>query len=108
MSRTDRAKQFMPFSALRGFEYILQEQKLQKEEKKFLSEDDAKILNDKIINVKKGQMLSVVYYLKDRYVTIKGVVSAIDFVYKTLSIVKTKISFDDILELYWKKNKNII
>ena len=99
MNRQDRAKQFMPFAALRGYyDKILEKQKVL-EEKKELSDSTLQLLSDRLTKLKKAQMLSVTYYNKDHYDTIEGLVSNIDTVFKTLRVVKTTINFDDIYDL---------
>ena len=45
-------------------------------------------------------MIKLRYYDTDRYVDIEGIVSKIDFTYKYIVIVKTKISFNDITLIY--------
>ena len=95
----DRAKQFMPFSPLKGYyEEIRMAQRI-KENKKELSDYEAEILSDKILTVKKGDMVKVKYYNIDAYEELEGLISNIDFDFRYLVIVKTKIEFDDILNV---------
>lgn len=100
MSREDRAKQFMPFAALKGYEYMLEEKLTKKEDRKELSDEQILALTEKIKNVKKRDIVKVTYYRDGFYVTKEGIVSSIDFTLKILTVVKTKIYFDDIYELY--------
>ena len=108
MSIKDRAKQFMPFSALKGYEHMLEEKLFRKDEKKEISDEQALYLTKKLQELKKRDIVKVVYYEDGYYVTKEGIVSAIDYVLKVLTVVKTKINFEDICELYWYLNKNII
>ena len=101
-SRQDRARQFMPFASLRGYYDIIREQAKNKEPKRDLAEDELTLINEKLNQIKKGMMLTVIYYNVDSYEKITGIVSNFDKVFQTLTIVKTKIPFDNILEIELK------
>ena len=96
---SDRARQFMPFSALKGFHELLKEKERIITAKKELSEEDMRELSEKLVLVKKGMMIKVMYFYRGEYIIAEGMVTAIDFTFKILTIVKTKIYFDDILEI---------
>lgn len=97
--KADRAKQFMPFASLKGYYDMVREQEKIVSEKRELSEYSAEILSNKLLQVKKGSVIKAVYYHTDGYVKIEGMVSSIDFAMRILTIVKTKISFDDIYDI---------
>ncbi|MFA7636909.1 MAG: hypothetical protein WCX81_04010 [Monoglobales bacterium] len=59
---SDRARQFMPFSALNGFHKLIKEKERIVTAKKELSEDEMQVLSDKIMQVKKGMVLKVTYF----------------------------------------------
>lgn len=99
MSKENRAKQFMPFNALRGYYDLIKEKQRIKTDKKELSQDKADMLSYKMNNLQKGMMVKIVYYNIDHYDTIEGLVSKIDSTYKTITIVKTKINIDDIYDI---------
>ena len=69
------------------------------EDKKDISEDDAKALNYKLIQIKIGMMIKVIYYKENNYVSLEGMVSKIDIDNLTLTIVKTKINILDIINV---------
>ena len=96
---SDRAKQFIPFAALRGYGDFLKEKERSVEPRSELSEDEAEILSRKMSRVKCGQMLSVTYYKGDGYVTVEGLCAGLDAEKRTLSIVKTAIPLDDIRDI---------
>ena len=98
-SRQERARQFMPFAALRGYYDILREQARTKEPKRDLSEDEIYKINEKLMQVKKGIIITAVYYNKDAYEKITGIVSNFDETFGNLTVVKTKIPFEDILDI---------
>ena len=95
----ERAKQFMPFSALKGLEVALASREkivvLQKE----LTEDYAQELNLKLQTLITGSMVTVIYYRKEEYLKLTGVVAKIDLYNRMLQIVNTKIPFDDLLDI---------
>ena len=99
MNRSERAKQFMPFSSLRGYyEKILEKQRV-KEDKKELDEGKIEEISRNLSSLNVGQMISLTYYNKDHYEKVQGLVSGIDPVGQSLSVVKTRISFSDIFQI---------
>lgn len=96
---SERARQFLPFASLKGYYDIINERKNIKEPKRVLSEEDCARLNEKLTCIKKNMMLKVTYYTGDSYDTIEGMVAKYDDVYRTVSIVKKVISFDDIYDI---------
>lgn len=99
MSREERAKQFMPFSALKGLEEALAEKEKIVVPRIELSEDSAVELDRKMHTLERGKMATVVYYHKDEYLKLTGVVAKIDEDSRILQIVNTKISFEDIFDI---------
>lgn len=96
---SDRARQFAPFSALKGFHELAKEKERIVAEKRELSEDKQKELSDKMILVRKGMMIKLVCFESGEYISVEGMVAAIDLVFRTITVVKKKIPFDDIFEL---------
>lgn len=99
MPLSDRAKQFMPFAALKGLPDALREKEHITVPKVELSEEMAEELNRKMQLIQKGKMARVIYFHKDEYIKITGMVSRIDVTSRLLVIVNTKILFDDILDV---------
>jgi hypothetical protein len=95
----DRAKQFLPFDALKGFKEAIKEADFLKEEKKDLTEDQLISLNDNIKLIKKGMMVKAVFYNIDHYEEIFGLVSRLDLNLKYIMIVKTKIDFKNLYKI---------
>ena len=62
-------------------------------------EDAAELLSRKMQKVERGMMLSVIHYNDGEYIKTTGLVSKIDPVSRTLTIVKMPISFDDIYDM---------
>ena len=95
----DRAKQFMPFAALKGLPDALAAKEKITVPKVELSEEMAEELDRKMHELAKGRIASVVYFHKDEYIKTTGMVARIDETSRLLQIVNTKIPFDDILEI---------
>lgn len=95
----DRAKQFMPFAALKGLPDALAAKEKITVPKVELSEEMAEELDRKMHGLAKGRITSVVYFHKDEYIKTTGMVARIDETSRLLQIVNTKIPFDDILEI---------
>lgn len=103
MSREDRAKQFMPFAALKGYEEALREKEKIVVEKIELSEERKAELDFRLHQVERNDMITVIYFHKDEYLKVTGMVSRIDTDARILKVVNTKISFDDLYELEGEK-----
>jgi len=99
MSVSDRAKQFMPFAALKGLPEALTAKERIIVPKIELSEEMSAELNRKMFLLQKGKIATVIYFQKDEYVKITGMVARIDATSRLLQIVNTKINFDDILDV---------
>lgn len=93
----DRAKQFLPFDALKGFREALECIEEDKKGKKILLEDSEDIINDVIIDLKKGDRVIVKYYYGFDYIETIGFIKKVDTVYKCLFLLDSKIDFDDII-----------
>ena len=95
----NRAKQFIPFSALKGYEEALRAKEKIVVEKIELSEEKKEELDFKIQQIQKNDIVTVVYFSKEEYIKVEGMVSRLDMDAKMLKIVNTKIPFDDIYDL---------
>ena len=95
----DRAKQFMPFAALKGLPDALAAKEKITVSKIELSEEMAEELDRQMHRLQKGSIASIVYFHKVEYIKITGMVARIDETSRILQIVNTKIEFDDILEI---------
>ena len=100
MSREDRAKQFMPFAALKGYSEALRKKERIIVPRRELSEEYGEELDRKLRQVQEGEMVSVVYYCRGEYVRLTGKVAKINKEARMLRIVNEKIAFDDLYALY--------
>ena len=92
----DRAMQFAPFAALKGYYECVRMQERITEPKKELSEDEAEALSSTLNKLKVGTTVKIRYYDIDAYTNIEGVVTEVNTPYRRLKVVKTVIPFDDI------------
>ena len=105
IKKADRARQFMPFAALTGYYEVIKQREKIIEPRKELSEDEAEILSDKLSKIQKGMLITITYYKEDCYEILTGLVSNIDPVYRTITIVKTKIAIDDVCDIKIESDK---
>lgn len=99
MSRQERAKQFMPFAALKGYPEALARKEKVALPRAEVSEEYAQELDRKLRRVKKNDMVTVIYFCKGEYLKKTGMVSRIDETARILKVVNTKIGFDDIYDI---------
>jgi len=103
MSREDRAKQFMPFAALKGYPEALRKKEKVVVPRAEVSEEYAEVLDRKLRQVKKNDMITVIYFNNGEYLKKTGMVSRIDETARVLKVVNTKILFDDIYDILQNK-----
>ena len=99
-NRVARARQFLPFDALKGLQEALREKEIEYEVKKDLSEDCLNELNNKFNQIEKGSLIRIKYYKNGRYSEIKGIVTNIDYIKKKIQINKKyNINICDIVNI---------
>lgn len=89
----------MPFAALKGYPEALQKKEKIVVPKVEVSEEYAEVLDRKLRNVKKNDIITVIYYSNHEYLKKTGMVSRIDETSRVLKIVNTRINFDDIYDI---------
>lgn len=103
MDTAHRAKQFMPFAALKGFEAELAEAEFRPVPKVEFSEDAAEELDRKLRLVQAGDMVNVIYYKKTArggmYCSRTGMVAKVDLVDRSLTVVRERIPFSDLYDI---------
>lgn len=99
MTNVERAKQFLPFNALRGYYTLIKEKEKIKENRKILSIDEYERLEREFNKVEIGRIVWIKYYLDDHYEEIEGMVSKIDLIFKKIQVVKKEIKIKDIIDL---------
>ncbi|SFD09063.1 YolD-like family protein [Butyrivibrio sp. YAB3001] len=99
MPRADRASQFMPFAALKGFEDTLREKERIEVPQIILTEETLEYLDHQLSILKVGDMVTIVYYDSGCYIKKTGLISRIKTDARYLTVVTTDISFDSIKEI---------
>ena len=101
MPRSRRAKQFMPFDALRGLKEAIAAKERVIEPRRYPSDDAIAEINASLLDLQKGQIITVVYYgiYEQAYLQLTGPVSKIDSYWSNLQIGNTVISFSEIDQL---------
>ena len=120
MSRVDRAKIFMPFAALKGYEEAIEEKQRFRVEKTELSQGKKEELDIKLQllenEIVKGQrvIIKINYFQKDlkaseeeerelgEYVSIEGELKKIDRINGALMVEKCRINMGDVVEVSGK------
>ena len=101
MPVSQRAKQFMPFSAVKGLEEALamQERKATRVKRIELNEDAVEKLNHTLQRLEKEMRVSVTYYASGHYQKMEGMVQVIDAVRQVLKVDGIRIPFENIFSL---------
>ncbi|MBR5559536.1 MAG: YolD-like family protein [Oscillospiraceae bacterium] len=99
MPVSERAKQFAPFSALRGLPEELAEKERIIQPRKILSSDMAEQLDRMLQTLRPGHMITAVYYSGGGYRKKMGMVAAVDCRLRVLQVVEERIDFDDLFEI---------
>lgn len=95
----DRARQFMPFAALRGYYDLVHAKEVVPEPRRPLSDDEARVLDEVIASLAKGDVVRCRYYEGGGYREAEGAVSQIDLAFRDLWIVRRCIPFAAIQSL---------
>lgn len=99
MDRAERAKQFMPFSALEGLEETLRDFNRPRDERVCLGEDAQIELDRRLHTLIPGREVCVVYYANRQYTALSGRVMKLDLTGRSILIEEQWVPLDDILEL---------
>lgn len=100
VNRISRAKQFLPFDALKGLQEALKEKEIEYEERKELSEDSLYELDNIFNKIEIGNTIIIKFYKNRVYKEINGTVTNIDYNKKKIQINKTQnINISDIIKI---------
>ena len=100
MNRVSRAKQFLPFDALAGFQEALREKEIEKEDRKDLAEDKCAELEQELNKIENGDKIKIKYYRNGKYIELTGIITNIDYNKKKIQINKdANINVCDIMEI---------
>ncbi len=99
MSMSNRAKQFAPFDALKGFQEALRKKEKMPVPKKELAEEKAEEINEKLKQLTTGKLITVVYYNDGEYIQLTGTVVKIEKNKRYLQMAEIIIPIDDISDI---------
>lgn len=91
----------MPFDALTGLREAIAAKERVAEPRRFLSEDAIAEINDSLLGLHKGQIITIVYYgdYEQAYLQLTGPVVKIDPYWKSIRIGDITIDFLEITQL---------
>ncbi len=93
-----RAKQFLPFDALKGLQEALREKEIEHEEKIELSEEILAELNNNFNKIEIGSKVRIKFYKNMKYIEISGIITNIDYIKKKIQIDQNQnINISDIV-----------
>ena len=99
-SRVSRAKQFLPFDSLKGFNEALNEKRIEKEEKRELCDEVLMELNNIFNKIEVGSYVKIKHYKNKRYVESEGIVTKINYIKKKIELSKKEnINISDIINI---------
>ena len=101
MPRSKRAKIFSSFDALSGLKEAIAAKERVIEPRRYPSEDAIAEINAKLLDLHKGQIITVVYYgdYEQRYLQLTGPVIKVDPYWHSIQIENITIDFSEIYEL---------
>ena len=99
LSRIERAKQFLPFDAVKGLQFALREKENLCISKVELSDEQIENISNLLGVTKIGDSIEVVYYDNKQYEKIQGKVTKISNVKKSIAIDNVEVFFIDIFSI---------
>lgn len=99
MDVSNRAKQFAPFAALKGFEEAIKAKETVYISKADLTKECEEEINEKLCILKNSDMVSITFYTINAYQHITGMVSEINAKAQYIKVVETKIPFKQIVRI---------
>lgn len=101
MTRQQRAKQFMPFDAMKGLQEALRdrEERHSRVERHEISDEMKEQISTVILQLEKGTRVVIDYYCDFHDVTKKGIVTEINVSLRHLKLSGKKIRFEDIYQI---------
>ena len=99
LSRVERAKQFLPFDAVKGLQVALREKEIERINKFELSDEQIENISDTLKMLRIGEKIEVVYYVDRQYKKMQGNVVKLNNVKKSILIDDIEIFFVDIFSI---------
>ena len=101
MRREDRAKQFLPFDAMKGLQEAMRrkEEQAERVERIELGEEDKAAISDALSLIERGVEVELIYYHDGNYLPQRGIVTAFEPEKKFLTLEGERIPFSDLLKI---------
>lgn len=99
MPVSERAKQFMPFSPLRGLGLALAEQERVRVSKPVLCEDQIAVLNERLRLLQKGMEIDVFFHRDNEICRVQGIVTRVDAQAQVLGLKEEIVHFTELLNI---------
>ncbi len=100
VSRESRAKQFLPFDALNGFQEALRKKEVEYVEKIELSEEMKEEISEVLCGLEKGDNVKIKYYKARQYHNAQGTIKEISKIKKRIVFTNEMIiNFNDLLDI---------
>lgn len=101
MPPSRRAKQFVPFDALKGLKEAISQKEHTPVPRRELSVDAIEEINARLSDLKPGQLVTVVYYCDytQEYHQLTGKVSKVDPYWKAVTIGNISIDFAELYQI---------
>ena len=101
MPPSRRAKIFSMFDALSGLKEALEMQEKMPEPRRYLAEDSIIELNQILTSLRKGQIITIVYYCEysQEYRQLTGPMEKVDFLKDTIQVGNACISFRELFDI---------
>ena len=91
-----RARQFVPFMALKGYHQLVRQQEAQPEPRMPRSDEDLHRLSQQLTQLERGQLVRVTRYVQDHYAPVCDRVRQVDVDLRILRLENHAVSFDHI------------
>ena len=89
----------MPFAALKGYSDALRKKEKIIVQRIELTDEYKEELDQKLRQVRKNDIVTVVYFYKNEYLKMTGMVSRIDATARVIKVVNTKIGFENLYDI---------
>lgn len=103
---SERAKQFMPFSALKGLNEALAKKEIRRDEMPWMSDEETQEINKTLAKIRPHDIVILDFNRYGRNRHIEGAVQRYDTALRAIEVDSLQIAFDEIFNIIIKENKN--
>ena len=99
MSRADRAKQFAPFAALKGYDDMIVATGTDRFTRILLCEEEAQMLSDKLLQLRRGMYVTIMFQTGNGIDELTGMISEVEPALRFVRIDRKMINMDDMIDI---------